>query len=82
MTTSEILLAVGSSNLVNRQELVVFNDGLQTIYVGPSGVTSSGTNKGLPIEPAETFNPPSGDGLEFYAVTASGSSDVIIQELA
>jgi hypothetical protein len=82
VNTTEDLAAVGGSNLVNRKELLIFNDGSKDIYFGPSGVSSSGANKGIKIGIGAFQSIPVGDNVLVYLVTATGSSTVIIQEFA
>lgn len=78
ITTSASELKVGASRLSGRQNLIVFNKGSSTIYIGPSGVTSS---TGIPVEANQMFSYPFGQNIAVYAITSSGSSTVIIQEV-
>lgn len=80
INTTESEVKVGASRLADRQEVLIFNGGNQTIYFGPTGV--SDTN-GIPIESQETVNLPFGDKIAVYLVTKTGSNTkVVIQELA
>ena len=82
VSTTEVEAKVGGAALADRQELILFNDSAVTIYVGPTGVTSSGDNKGLPIDENETINMQVGDGIGVFMITASGSASIIVQELS
>lgn len=79
---TEVQAKVGSSNLANRQELIIFNDSLNTIYYGPSGVTTSGPTKGIPINGGGFVNLPFGADVSVFLIAASATNSVIIQELA
>jgi hypothetical protein len=79
ITTSQSELKVGVSKLVARQSLLVYNNGNQTIYIGPSGVTSS---TGIPLTKNGFLTLPLGDSVSVYAVTSSGSATVVVQEIA
>lgn len=72
--------ANGSSNMTGRQNLIVFNRSLtETVYIGPTGVTTS--SKGIPIPPqaAITFN--SGSFINAYLIAGSAGITVTIQEI-
>lgn len=77
--TSQVLAAVGVSNLTSRQELLIYNKSNTTIYFGPTGVT---TATGIPIEPTGVLNLPFGQNINVYLISATPSLTVIIQELA
>lgn len=79
--TTEVLAAVGGSNLSGRQEVIIYNDSSSVIYFGPTGVAISGTNKGVPIDPGAFVNLPFGASVQIYLIAASASNNVIIQEL-
>lgn len=76
---SQIEAKVGASALEGRQELTLYNDGNDVIYYGPSGVTTSGANKGVPVEGLEFVTIPATDAAQVFLIS-SGSTNVIIQE--
>lgn len=80
--TSQVKVCVGADNLANRQELIIFNDSLNTIYYGPSGVTTSGTTKGIPIQGGGFVNLPFGFDVSVYMIAASPGNSIIVQELS
>lgn len=80
--TSQVEAKVGASILSNRQELMIYNDSSSVIYIGPSGVTTSGANKGIPLQKKSWINLPMGDYISVYMIAGSASNDVIVQELA
>jgi len=78
-TTQVLACANGSTNLEGRQELIIFNKSINTIYFGPTGVT---VGTGVPIEGGETINIQLGDQLDLYIIADSADNDVIVQELS
>lgn len=76
--TSEVELIVGASANEDREVLRIYNSGDATIYVGPSGVTPS---TGEPLKKKQSMEMPLGASLSLYAVTSTGTSDVIVWEL-
>jgi type V secretory pathway adhesin AidA len=78
ITTSQTILAVSTSNNEARQFVRIFNKGTNKIYIGVSGVT---TTNGEPLEKNQNITIAITSSLSLYAITASGTSDVIIWEL-
>lgn len=81
VTTTAIELKVGGTRNPLRQSILLQNDGSATIYLGPATVTSSGANKGHPLLKDQAMSFPIGN-VAYFAITASGSSNVIVTELA
>jgi hypothetical protein len=79
--TTEVEAKVGGSRLNGREMLVIYNDSNRTIYHGPSGVTTTGANKGIPILKGEYVTIMVGD-LGVFLIAAQAGNDVIIQEWA
>lgn len=79
ISSSQTLASVGVSNMTNRKSLVIFNKGAQPVYYGKTGVT---TTNGIPILKDETLVIGVGQNINIYLITASSTSDVIIQEFA
>lgn len=79
--TSQVEAKVGTSRLSGREMLVIYNDSNNTIFHGPSGVTTSGTNKGIPILKGEFVSMMAGD-LGVFLISATAGNSVIIQEWA
>lgn len=83
VSTTEVEARVGGSPLADRQELIIYNDDSSiTIFFGPTGVTTSGANKGIPIAPGEAQNIQIGPDLSVFMIAGSSNSNVIVQELA
>lgn len=80
--TSAVELKVGASRMVQRQELILYNDSSATVYIGKAAVSTSGSNKGFPLGPNETMNMQIGDAVAVYAIAASASNDVFVMECA
>lgn len=79
--TSEVLASVNASNLTDRRELVIENIGNKDIFLGPTGVASSGSNRGrlLAVGSEAVLN--YGDAINVFMITGGGSTDVLIQEV-
>jgi len=80
VATTQVEAKVGASALEQREDLLIFNDGTDTIFFGPSGVATSGANKGIPVESGEFLRIPASGSVSIFLIS-DGSSDVIIQEL-
>jgi hypothetical protein len=78
ISTSQTELKVGGSRLDGRQTLIIQNTGSSTIYIGPTGVT---TSTGIPLGKGQFLSMPIGDGIAIYALTASGTNTVVVQEI-
>jgi hypothetical protein len=78
---SAVELFTGASRNPDRQVIRIYNDGNRTVYLGPATVTSSGPTKGEPLESGEAISYPGGDS-QLYAITNSGTTSLIITELA
>lgn len=80
VTGTPIELKAGANRLPDRQILVIYNDSNTAVFTGPSEtVTASGANKGIPLYKDQERTIPIGD-VAIYAVTASGSASVLVQE--
>lgn len=78
-TTQVEAFGGASVRLVNRQYVLVYNNDTTPVYFGPTGVTSSGTTKGVPLQPKQSVSMTIGDqGL--FLIAASGTVSCIVQE--
>ena len=82
VTTTEVEAKVGGSALSGRKELVIFNDGNKDLYYGPTGVTSSGSTKGILIPSGGDARLPYGENVQVFLISVAGGTDVIVQETA
>lgn len=74
-------LRAAGTDLTGRQIIIGYNDGTETVFIGPAGVTSSGATKGLPVGPGMPFSLLIGPNNKVYGICASGlSSSMIVQE--
>ena len=79
--TSEVLIAVGSSNLVGRQSIIFQNRSQVTLYVGPSGLTSGDSGTGEAVYPQQTITRLFGENINYYVIAStSGPHNFLVQE--
>lgn len=74
--TSEMEAKVGSARLSNRASLAIHNISSNTVYFGPSGVT---TTTGSPLEKGERYWTDDAN-LAIYLIAGSASNRVVIEE--
>jgi hypothetical protein len=79
--TSAVEAKVGATRLDGREMLVIYNDSNNTVFHGPSGVTASGVNKGIPILKGEFVSVMVGN-LGVFLIASSAGNNVIVQEWA
>ena|SRR5690606_4081423 len=77
--TSAVEAKVGGSALAEREMVRIHNISNSTVYFGPSGVT---TSSGEPLYKNQWVSLPAGPNNPVYLIRASGSSDVIVQEMS
>jgi hypothetical protein len=78
ITTSQLELKVGASKLDGRQVIMIQNTGNQTIYLGPTGVT---TSTGIPLSKNQFISMPIGDSVSVFAITGNLTSTIVVQEV-
>lgn len=81
VSTTAVELFTGVSRNPRRQIMRIFNDGNQPCYIGPSGVTASGSSKGEELLKGQSLEVTIGD-VGIFAVTSSSSTTLIVTELA
>lgn len=81
VTTSATELFTGVSRNADRQIMRIYNDGGQTAFIGPSGVTSTGATKGEPLQKGESLEITIGN-VAIFAITSSSTTSLIVTELA
>ena len=79
---SQIEAKVGSNRLSGRQELLIFNHSKKTIYFGPTSVSVSGANRGIPIFSKEMARVPAGEDIAVFLIASSASLEITIQEMS
>jgi len=78
--TTQVEAKVGGTRDAKRQRLLMYNDSSVVVYYGPTGVTTSGSTKGVPIYKRQVVVIPVGD-VGVYLIAGTASNDVIVQEL-
>ena len=78
--TSQVEAKVGGTRNANRQRVLLYNDSSSIIYYGPTGVTTTGSTRGVPVFKKQIVVIPVGD-VAVYLIAGSASNDVIVQEL-
>jgi len=70
---------VGAQTMAKRETLLIANKGPDVIYFGPPGVTPS---SGMPLPCGKAVKLNFGDCNPVFLITATGTSNVIVQEVA
>jgi len=80
VTVGPTATRVPASALANRRSLIIFNNSIQTVFLGDENVN---TDDGMPV-PADQYSPPMdiGDRVSLYGIVASGTADVRIFEVS
>jgi hypothetical protein len=63
-----------------RQEVVLHNDSNATVFYGPTGVTTTGATKGIPLRPRQEVFLPLGD-VGVFLIADTAGNNVIVQEM-
>lgn len=77
--TTQVEAKVGASKQVGRELLIIYNKSNNTIYYGPSGVT---TSTGIPIFKNSTLMLSVGENTALFLIAGSAGNSVLVQELA
>ncbi len=80
--STQIEAKVGASPLAKRKELRIFNDGNKTIFYGPTGVTSSGDNKGVSLQSGESVIFDVGENISIFMISTTSGSHAIVEEFS
>jgi hypothetical protein len=81
--TSAVEAKVSANRLTGRQQILLHNDSeSKSVFIGPSTVTSSGSNKGIELRPGEFLQIPLGESVGLFLIAGSGTASIIVQELA
>lgn len=79
--TSQVEAKVGSNRLADRQGVWIYNDSSNTVYVGPSGVTTNGSTKGMPVHKSQAAFIELPDFVAVFIIAGSAGNNVIVQEI-
>lgn len=80
--TTQVEAKVGGSRLAGREVVTIYNDSNSTVFYGPSGVSTSGANKGEPLFKRQSVSIPAGQEVGVFIIADSASNQVIVQEWA
>jgi hypothetical protein len=78
--TSQVEVFTGSARDAKRQAVFIYNDSNTTLYYGPSGVTTTGSTKGIPLVKGQWITIPLGD-VPLFIISGSSGNDIIVQEI-
>jgi hypothetical protein len=78
VTTSQTEIKVGLTPLDDREMVRIYNNSSQVVFYGATGVT---VNNGEPIEPGSGISIPAGPNIAIYAIVATGTAELRIQEM-
>lgn len=70
---------VGASNLVGRELVYIENTGAQSLYYGPSGVT---TSTGATLYKFQSVFLPINDEVTLYIISGTAGGEALVQEMA
>jgi hypothetical protein len=80
--TSQVEAKVGTNRLADRQGVWIYNDSGNNVFVGPSGVQTSGPSKGMPLAKNQSMFVELPDTVAVFIIAGSAGNNVIIQEIA
>lgn len=78
-TATATIVRVGGSNLTNRKVIEIVNTGNVVVYVGASNVTSTGANRGRPINPKGNYNVALASNVDLYITSPSSTTYVVVE---
>ena len=78
--TTQVEAKVGGSIMVDREMVMAHNDSNSTVYFGPTGVATTGVNKGIPLFRNQTMALMI-KGLSLYFIADSADNNIIVQEI-
>jgi hypothetical protein len=79
--TTQVEAITGSVNLTDRKAVLIINDSDQNVYAGPSGVTTSGINKGTILIPSQSLFLTAG-AIRIFVIADTPNNNVIVQEFS
>lgn len=78
--TSAVEAKVGANRFKGRQMLLFYNFSDETIYMGKSSVSTSGSNKGIPLIPNQWGGIMLTDQAAWYLIAGTANNDVFVLE--
>jgi hypothetical protein len=79
--TTQVEAKSGASALTARQAILLHNDGNDTVYVGPSGVSGAGAAKGVALYKKQSMFISVGY-VPMYLIATTPGNSVIVQEFS
>ena len=79
--TTQVEAKCAASRLSRRQGILLYNDSTATIFYGPSGVTTSGSTKGIQLRRGQWMFISLGD-VAIFMIAATDNNNVIVQEMS
>jgi hypothetical protein len=79
VTVTNSATALPASALANRRTVIIQNRGNNSIFIGPSGVT---TANGVEVPKYSSMELSAGPSIALYGITAAGTADVRVTELS
>jgi hypothetical protein len=82
-TTATLLTPVAAGDLpsADQRRITVYNDGANTVYLGPAGVTASGATKGVPLPAGAYAEEVLSSTDAWYGITSASTSSVIVHRV-
>lgn len=74
--------AIPAAALANRKSLMIQNDGSNSIFIGSATVTAAGATKGIEVPKGGFIELEVGPAVTVYGITAAGSVNVNVLEMA
>lgn len=82
VTVGATEVALPASALAGRTRVMIQNISSNDVYVGGTGVTTSGATMGLRVAKGGTLSLEAGQNVALFAIAAGAGNDVIVMELA
>jgi hypothetical protein len=82
-TTETFMSVNGSTNMTERKELLIENKGNKAVWVGATGITDdAGIKEGIKLDVTESVTLNFGPNMNVYAITKTGTTNVMVWESA
>lgn len=77
--TSAVEAKVGGSALAGREILIIYNKSNNSVFYGPSGVT---TSTGVELKKGQFVSMPAGNAVGIFLIAGSASNVIVVQEMS
>ena len=82
VTVGATAVALPTSALAGRTRIMIQNISSNPVWIGPSGVTTSGATTGILVSKSSTLSLEAGENVALYAIAAGAGNDVVVFEMA